>query len=287
MKKRTIAILSDIHGLLEPLVAALDDIEKRGITEIYSLGDNIGLGPNPKEVMELLKERNVISIAGNWEEYITLGKEPFNIYFDKEREENLQYTLSQLSEEQKYEIATYPHSIELLIGGKKIVLCHFSSDVRFDYREHSSYHYQFNIKLHRKAYKQFLYTNSKEQIYKLSKILSKDNKEPEMKGYVSASNDPLFGGKEVNYYDAIIQGHVHFKIYEQGKSTNFYTIRALGIGYDKDPVDSASYTILSEEDNGYNLEEVLVKYDRDNMKRKVLSMECSNDKLRKYIEIYK
>ena len=79
---RQIAVLTDVHGLLEPLQAALDDISKRGITEIYSLGDNIGVGPSPSEVMDLLLEYGVKSIAGNSEDYVTLGIEPFSSYFD-------------------------------------------------------------------------------------------------------------------------------------------------------------------------------------------------------------
>lgn len=82
MKNRKIAILTDIHALLEPTQAALDDIEKRGIKEIYSLGDNVGVGPNPGEVIDLLEEKGVISVAGNSEEYIRLGIEPFNSYFN-------------------------------------------------------------------------------------------------------------------------------------------------------------------------------------------------------------
>ena len=49
---REIAIFTDAHGLLEPTSAALDDIDRRGIKEIYSLGDNIGVGPNPGEVLD-------------------------------------------------------------------------------------------------------------------------------------------------------------------------------------------------------------------------------------------
>ena len=62
---RKIGIITDLHGLYEPLIAALDSMKKRGITEIYSLGDNIGDGPNPKEAMLLLKEYGVISVLGN------------------------------------------------------------------------------------------------------------------------------------------------------------------------------------------------------------------------------
>lgn len=49
-----IAIFTDAHGLYEPTLAALDDMAKRGITEIYSLGDNIGVGPNPDKVIDLI-----------------------------------------------------------------------------------------------------------------------------------------------------------------------------------------------------------------------------------------
>ena len=51
MKK--IAIFTDAHALFEPTEAVLKDIKGKGITEIYSLGDNIGIGPNPRKVMDL------------------------------------------------------------------------------------------------------------------------------------------------------------------------------------------------------------------------------------------
>ena len=82
---REIAIFTDSHALLEPTKAALQDMLNRNITEIYSLGDNIGLGPNPSEVLDLLEEYNVKSIAGNSEDYITLGSLPFT-YFNTLKE---------------------------------------------------------------------------------------------------------------------------------------------------------------------------------------------------------
>ena len=64
---RRVAIFTDVHGLIEPLEAILKDIKDRGIKEIYSLGDNIGTGPSPNLVIDMLKENNVISVAGNQE----------------------------------------------------------------------------------------------------------------------------------------------------------------------------------------------------------------------------
>jgi len=285
LKQRKIAIFTDAHALLEPTMAVLDDIKRRGITEIYSLGDNIGVGPNPKEVIDLLDENNVISVAGNSEEYITLGIEPFASYFDTLKTKSRLWTLSKLGEREKGIISLYPHSIELLVGGKKLALCHFANDVRFDFSGHSTWSYQNNLKANNNAYKQFLYTNSEEQLSEMEKIIETYGaNSPIMRGYLSAMDNPLFAGKRVDFFDAVIQGHVHWKIYERGDSTDFYSIRAVGMAYDKDPIDTASYVILSEKENGFDLEEVLVKFDREKMEYSILNSDSPDDTIKRFVE---
>lgn len=69
-KERRIAIITDPHALYEPTMACLTDVKNKGIEEIYSLGDNIGHGPSPKETLELLSLYNVKSVLGNHELYI-------------------------------------------------------------------------------------------------------------------------------------------------------------------------------------------------------------------------
>ncbi len=66
-KSVRLAFISDIHANLQAFQAVLADIEKQQAAEIYSLGDNIGYGPQPEEVTELLRERNIASIMGNHE----------------------------------------------------------------------------------------------------------------------------------------------------------------------------------------------------------------------------
>ena len=78
------------------------------------------------------------SLAGNSEEYTTLGIEPFT-YFNALKEQSQLWTLSKLNEHQKGVIAAWPRSIELLVGGKKLALCHFANDVRFDYHFNSTW----------------------------------------------------------------------------------------------------------------------------------------------------
>lgn len=64
MKMRT-AILSDIHGNFEALKEVLRDIEHEGINDIICLGDLIGYGAQPQEVVELIMKNNIPSVKGN------------------------------------------------------------------------------------------------------------------------------------------------------------------------------------------------------------------------------
>lgn len=293
MEKRKIAIFTDAHGLLEPTQAALEDMKKRGITEIYSLGDNIGVGPNPSEVMDLLDEYGVISIAGNSEDYVVLGTEPFRSYFHALKKQSQLWTLSKLSEEQIGKIELFPHYIELTIGGKKIALCHFANDVRIDFGIRSTWSYQNNFdymgtgeQYNDEAYRQFTYTNSPEQLEEIEYMINKYGKDsPFVRGYLSAKKDPLFARKKVDFYDAVIQGHVHWKLYDETQPTKYYSIRAVGMAYRQDPVDTASYVILEEQEEGFKMEEILVKYDREKMISSILSSDSPDHTIEKFVSL--
>jgi len=49
-----IAVLSDVHANLEALRAVIKDIRQRGVQRIFFLGDIIGYGPNPREVLDFI-----------------------------------------------------------------------------------------------------------------------------------------------------------------------------------------------------------------------------------------
>jgi hypothetical protein len=59
------AILSDIHGNLEALLAVLEDARSYGATAVYCLGDILGHGgPDPVECVELAMAWAVV-LCGN------------------------------------------------------------------------------------------------------------------------------------------------------------------------------------------------------------------------------
>ncbi len=301
-----IAVISDVHALKEPLEAVLKAIKEEGIEEIYSLGDNIGLGPNPKEVLDLLEEYNVKSIAGNHEEYLNIGTKPF-YYLNGDDRGVIRYTTLQLTDKQKQQIREYPKFIELTIANKKIALCHFINDVRCDFDDHSTWSYQNNPE---RNYGQFYYTNSHGQLddfgYKLnipagSYYLEEDTtkrlemlrdylllhpvKDPYKRTIESYIKNPLFYTdnilKTVNDYDIVIQGHVHFSSVVQSDKTLFHTMRGLAMG-DKDNKDKASYIVLKEENNDVIIEERVVHFDREGMRKSIENANYPNQKALRY-----
>lgn len=70
LAKNKIAILSCIHGNLEALETVLDHIYGQGIRNIACLGDLVGYGPYPNEVVKLIEQQNISTVMGCWDEGI-------------------------------------------------------------------------------------------------------------------------------------------------------------------------------------------------------------------------
>jgi predicted phosphodiesterase len=65
-----IAILSDVHADLAPLVAARRIADERGCEEILCAGDVVGYGPESDAVVALLRERGVATARGNHDRWL-------------------------------------------------------------------------------------------------------------------------------------------------------------------------------------------------------------------------
>lgn len=59
------AVISDIHGNLPALEAAIDDIEDTGVDEIWCLGDIVGYGAFPDGCVSLIREKAAVVLCGN------------------------------------------------------------------------------------------------------------------------------------------------------------------------------------------------------------------------------
>ena len=66
-----LAIISDIHANLEALQATLQQISAQTVDRIVCLGDIVGYNANPEECISLLREFDVLCIAGNHDRAVT------------------------------------------------------------------------------------------------------------------------------------------------------------------------------------------------------------------------
>lgn len=65
------AIISDIHANLEALQATLQRVSMQTVDRIVCLGDIVGYNTNPAECIALLREFDVLCIAGNHDRAVT------------------------------------------------------------------------------------------------------------------------------------------------------------------------------------------------------------------------
>ena len=116
-----IALISDVHGNLTALEAVLADIDARGITRVFNLGDYVGKGPRGREVVELCRERCEVNLLGNWDDFLPdPGRE-----FDSP---SLQWWLSQLGPGDGDWLRGLPFSHDFSMSGRRIRLMHASSE---------------------------------------------------------------------------------------------------------------------------------------------------------------
>ncbi len=68
-----LALLSDIHGNLPALEAVLDDARDRAVDGIHHLGDLVGYGPWPDEVVRRIRGEGITGVAGNYDSTVATG----------------------------------------------------------------------------------------------------------------------------------------------------------------------------------------------------------------------
>ena len=98
-----IAVVSDIHGNMEAFNAVLKDIKRHPIDGVITLGDNIGYGPDPEQVIKQIIEYKITSIVGNHEMAV---RDPHLLkYFNKAARKSLLQTRKMLSTTSKHYIS--------------------------------------------------------------------------------------------------------------------------------------------------------------------------------------
>jgi len=126
-----IAFISDIHANIFALKEVMKDIKSQNVDQTICLGDLVGYAPYPNEVINLIKEQNILTIQGNYDE--STGEELMACGCDYETQKetenanrSLFWTQEEVSEENKKWLANLIKEKKLEIEGWNVYLVHGS-----------------------------------------------------------------------------------------------------------------------------------------------------------------
>ncbi len=124
-----IALIGDVHANLPALQAVLNHISDQNVASIWNVGDFVGYGPFPNEVIETIRSLCILSIIGNYDCKVLKFKK-FKKEWKKTKAPQKYYafkwaykTLSNLNK--KY-LKSLPKEIRLSLYSKRILLTHGS-----------------------------------------------------------------------------------------------------------------------------------------------------------------
>jgi putative phosphoesterase len=128
---KKIAIFSDVHSNIHALTKVLEDIENQEIKDLFCLGDLVGYGPHPNEVIERIRSQKIPTIMGNYDDGIGFEKGTCGCaYTSWEEIENgnvsIEWTTQNTSRENKKFLQGLLNKIDLKVEGKKVLLVHGS-----------------------------------------------------------------------------------------------------------------------------------------------------------------
>jgi putative phosphoesterase len=125
------AVITDIHGNLPALEAALERIAALGIERVYCGGDLVGYGPHPNQVCSLIAERGIPTIYGNYDYAIARDLEDCGCAYVTEHDRELgrrsvAWTLDHTDQAAKDFMRGLPFDLQLELGERTVHLVHGS-----------------------------------------------------------------------------------------------------------------------------------------------------------------
>jgi putative phosphoesterase len=125
------AVITDIHGNLPALEAALARIDEIGVDALYCGGDLVGYGPSPNEVCALIEDRGIPTIYGNYDYAIARDLEDCGCAYvtphDREiGQRSVDWTLAHTDARSKAFMAALPFDLRFAMGPVRVRLVHGS-----------------------------------------------------------------------------------------------------------------------------------------------------------------
>ena len=126
-----LAIISDVHSNIYALENVLEDIKERNVDKIICAGDLVGYAPFPNQVIDKIKEEEIPTIQGNYDDAIGNHKIACGCDYNTEKSKkigmsSINFTGKETTEENKKFLANLPGQLELELEDKNVLLVHGS-----------------------------------------------------------------------------------------------------------------------------------------------------------------
>jgi predicted phosphodiesterase len=130
----SIALISDIHANLPALEAVLTDLDARQVAQVYHLGDLVGYAPWPNEVVDLLSQRGIVGVSGNYDSTVAAAYRHCGCRYEDPRQEALSHesyawTLGACTAATRRRLGALPFRLDVRpsgahVGGPTVTLVH-------------------------------------------------------------------------------------------------------------------------------------------------------------------
>lgn len=126
-----IAVLADLHANLPALNAVLDDAIALGCDTAWCVGDVVGRGPHPAEVISELRRLEIPTVQGNWDDAVGMGRDnPASAWHSDGAEAegliSLAWTAARLDDNDRAWLRRLPPTLRLTVEGRSALLFHGS-----------------------------------------------------------------------------------------------------------------------------------------------------------------
>lgn len=125
------AVIGDIHSNIAALKAVVNDINQHDVDFTICTGDLVGYAPFPNEVIDYIRQRQIICIQGNYDQAIGNYKESCGCDYQDTKSItvaglSVQFTNTAISTTNRHYLKNLPERMTLKVGGKEILVVHGS-----------------------------------------------------------------------------------------------------------------------------------------------------------------
>ncbi len=124
-----VALIGDVHANLPALEAVLNHAHEQGVEAIWNVGDFVGYGAFPDEVVRRLKQEEALSIVGNYDSKVLRFKKKQKQWRKKKRLEKylaFMWAYKNLSKKSRKYLRFLSKEMRIKVKGRRVLLTHGS-----------------------------------------------------------------------------------------------------------------------------------------------------------------